>query len=762
MRDCCKEYIPDQPAVKEDRAGFTIALAGNPNSGKSTLFNALTGARQHTGNWPGKTVERREGHFTFGGCEFTVVDLPGTYSLSAFSSEEIIALDYLLDARPDVVVCVVDAGNLERNLYLTVQIVELGLPVIVALNMMDEASARGLKIDTERLSQALGGVPIVPTVARRAEGLEALKQHILSRLIPSRPVERGAEDEALSPIDYSPAVESVLARLAPLIAMHPALAECAPPRWLALRLLEGDAHITARVQAVEGTADLLAAAHEASAYLGYYLGDDLDIFIADRRYGWINRLVREVVSRPAGDRPTFSDRIDAWVTHPLLGLPVFLVAMWLVFQMTTRVSAPLVDWVDNVINGVLAGWVSALLDVAALSETWFASLITDGVIAGVGGVLVFVPVLAFMYFFIAVLEDSGYMARAAFLMDRFMHLIGLHGKSFIPMLLGFGCNVPGIYATRTLEDERERLLTGLLVPFMSCGARLPVYMLIGAVFFGEQAGTLVFALYVLGIVVAILVGLVLRRTLLRRDEDAPFVIELPPYRLPALKGLLIHTWERTWSFVKHASTVILAASVVVWLLVSIPVHAPTGEGFAAVDAEHSALAALSRWLAPVFRPAGFGTWQAASSLVTGFVAKEVIVSTLSVVYVGEAPADPTAGALGFLEGLRLILTSFGDALLGVLREALGLLLPLDLGGGSAVNSSIDPALVSALRGAFTPLSAAAFCVFVLLTAPCITTMNAQRHEFGARWMAVGMVTMLLVAWTAAVMVYQGGRLLGLT
>ncbi len=761
MRDCCKEYLPEQPAVRDDRAGFTVALAGNPNSGKSTLFNALTGARQHTGNWPGKTVERREGRFVFGGSEFTVVDLPGTYSLSAFSTEEIVALDYLLDARPDVVVCVVDAGNLERNLYLTVQLMELGLPVIVALNMMDEAAARGLKIDSERLSQALGGVPVVPTVARRAEGLEALKQCILSRLAPSPQRKEEPKGEAPAPIDYGPAVESTLSRLMPLLAAHPALADYPSLRWLALRLLEGDPHITGRVQAHAGTADLLAAAHEASAYLAHLLGDDPDILIADRRYGWINQLVREVVRRPPLDRPTFSDRLDAWLTHPLLGLPVFFVTMWLVFQMTTRVSAPFVDWIDTVINSVLAGWMRTLLSVAGLSGTWLESLIAEGIIAGVGGVLVFVPVLAFMYLFIAMLEDSGYMARAAFLMDRFMHLIGLHGKSFIPMLLGFGCNVPGVYATRTLENERDRILTGLLVPFMSCGARLPVYMLIGTVFFGAQAGALVFALYVLGIVMAILIGLILRRTLLRSDEEAPFVIELPPYRLPALKGLLIHTWERTWSFIKHASTVILAASVVVWLLVSIPINAPPGQGFAAVDAEYSALAALSRWLAPAFRPAGFGMWQAASSLVTGFVAKEVIVSTLSVVYVGQAPADPAAAPLDFMGGLHLIGVSFLEALVGTFREVVGLLPGIDLAAGSAVNSSIDPALVGALRGAFTPLSAAAFCVFVLLTAPCITTMSAQRHEFGTRWMVVGMAIMLLVAWTAAVVVYQGGMALGL-
>lgn len=568
-------------------------------------------------------------------------------------------------------------------------------------------------------------------------------------------------------VDYGREAEAEIARLAALIARLAGQAGpdappwLAAPRFVAICLLEGDPHMLRRVEAVPGADELLAAAREGAAHLKRTFGDDADILIADRRYGFINGLVREAVTRPPLDRRTRSDRLDAVLTHPLFGLPVFALVMWLLFQMTTAVSAPLVDWIDGVINGALARWAAALIALIGLGSTWVESLIVEGIIAGVGGVLVFLPVLAFMYLFIAVLEDSGYMARAAFLMDRFMHLIGLHGKSFIPMLLGFGCSVPGIYATRTLEDERDRILTGLLVPFMSCGARLPVYMLIGAAFFGARAGTLVFALYLLGMLVAVGIGLLLRRTLFREGEQAAFVIELPPYRLPALRGLLIHTWERTRAFVRNASTVILGASVAVWLLLATPAGAPPEARFAAVDAEHSALAALSRGIAPALQPAGFGTWQAASALATGFVAKEVIVSTLSVVYVGGEAAAAPAVPLNILRdagelGLSL-LRALGRAALALF----GLLPGVDLAGSGAIDSAVDPALVTALRAAFTPLSAVAFCVFVLLTAPCMTTLAAQRHEFGARWMVFALALMLLVAWVAAVIVYQGGLLLGL-
>ncbi|HLV44457.1 MAG TPA: ferrous iron transport protein B, partial [Aggregatilineales bacterium] len=681
--------------------------------------------------------------------EVRLVDLPGTYSLEATSAEERLTRDELVASPPDAVLNVVDAGNLERNLYLATQILETGLPVIIVLNMMDAAQARGLHIDVERLSRLLG-VPVVPTVARSERGLDALKAQLAAEVMRTQP----RRPERV--VDYGREVEREIARLAALAGAEPSVAAHYDPRWLAVKLLEGDSAVEARL-AANGGAPLVSTAREAASRLENMLGDEADILITDRRYGYINGLVRKVVTRPPLDRRTRSDHIDQIVTHPLFGLPIFFAMMWVVFQMTANVSSHFVDWIDGVIGGPLTRWVVAALGAVGLGGTWLESLLTEGVIAGVGGVLVFVPVLAFTYFFIALLEDSGYMARAAFLMDRFMHVLGLHGKSFIPMLLGIGCSVPGVYATRTLENERDRLLTGLLVPFMSCGARLPVYLVVGVAIFGARAGTLVFALYILGMVVALLVGLLLKHTLFRQREEMPFVIELPPYRLPSFKGVLRHTWLRTREFIKHATSIILIASVVVWLLVSIPIS--PGGSFANVEAGDSALAALSRWMAPAFEPAGFGSWQSASSLVTGFVAKEVIVSTLSVVYVGEAPEAPVEPST-FVQDVAEIGLSFAQAAWDTLRATLSLLPGVNL-MDDAPEEAPDAALVGALRQAFTPLSAVAFLVFVLLTAPCVTTMGALRHEFGTKWMAFSVGFMLAIAWTASVLVYQGGRLLGL-
>ncbi len=720
---------------------FRVAVAGNPNAGKSTIFNALTGARQEVGNWPGKTVEKREGHLTIDSHDFEIVDLPGTYSLTPFSAEETIALDFLLDENPDVVVVVVDASNLERNLYLTIQIVEMGLPVIVALNMMDMVEARGISIDLDRLSHGLGQVHLVPTVARLARGTNELKDCILKLAM--------THNQQAFKVDYGADIEAGITRLENLITGR-------NPRWLAIKLLENDPGIAARLA---DQAEALHLAQEEIGQLESISGEEADILITDRRYGYINGLVHQVVKRPGIDRFTLSDKIDRVLTHPVVGIPVFIAVMWFVFQMTANISAYYLDWIDGVFGGPVTRWALAVLNLLGLGGTWVESMVVDGVIAGVGGVLVFIPVLMFMYFFIAMLEDSGYIARAALLMDRSMRFIGLHGKSFIPMLLGFGCTVPAIYATRTLDNPRDRLLTGLLVPFMSCGARLPVYVVIGTAFFGVNAGTLVFAMYMLGIVIAILVGLALKRTLLRTEEDSPFVIELPPYRAPSIKGVLIHTWERTYDFIRNATTIILLVSICIWLLMAIPADAPPEAHFAQVDTEHSALAVVGGAIAPALKPAGFGTWEASSALITGFVAKEIVVSTLSQVYVGgeiEEATEPTT----FLQDLGEIGLSFLKATWDTIRATISLIPGVNL-FGEAEEEAVDPALAVALRGAFTPLSAVAYCVFVLLTVPCMATITTLRQEFGGKWTAFSIGLAMAVSWTAAVLVYQGGLLLGI-
>jgi ferrous iron transport protein B len=446
------------------QANHTIALAGNPNVGKSTLFNALTGVRQHVGNWPGKTVEKKEGRFSVEGQDYTVVDLPGTYSLTAYSVEEIIARDFIVNENPGTVVAVVDASNLERNLYLVAQILELEVPVIIALNMSDMAKQRGLTIDAAALSERLGGIPVVETVGNRSIGIDQLR-----RLIMEQTAQPG--ENIASKVTYGDALENEISALQAQIADDAALSRY-HSRWLAIKLLENDEGVLEALQE-SGHGALISAAEQAASRIESQTGEDAETLITDRRYMFIADVVGGAVTRPRQRGETFSDRLDRVMTHPILGVPIFLLLMWIVFQFTANVSAPFLDWVDGLIGGPLTTWTASILAALGLTGTWFEALVVDGIIAGVGGVLVFVPVLMFLYIAIGILEDSGYMARAAFVMDRVMRAMGLHGKSFLPMLVGFGCTVPAVYATRTLENEEDRKLTGFLATFMSCGARLP-------------------------------------------------------------------------------------------------------------------------------------------------------------------------------------------------------------------------------------------------------------------------------------------------
>jgi len=564
-------------------------------------------------------------------------------------------------------------------------------------------------------------------------------------------------------INYGNETETEIARLAGLVVETPAVAPIFPARWLAIKLLETDEDLQTRLKMLKGGAALLAEAEKSRARLQEIYGDEVDVAIADRRYGWINGLVREVVQRPAENRLTASDKIDQIVTHRLLGIPIFLAAMWAVFKLTADVSAPYLDWVDGVINGPLARWGVALLNLVGLGGTWAESLLVDGIIAGVGGVMVFVPVLMFLYLALALLEDSGYMARAAFVMDRLMHALGLHGKSFLPMLVGFGCTVPAQYATRTLENPKDRILTGLLVPFMSCGARLPVYVLFAAVFFPQDSGAVVFWMYLLGIVTAILVGIALKNTLFKGKEQSAFVMELPPYRLPTLRSIWFHTWERTGSFVKKAWTIIMATSIVLWLLMAIPVR---GEGsFAETDVNDSAFAVANQTLAPAFAPLGFGTWQASSALLTGFVAKEVVISTMSQVYAVEEAEEDGEEVPTFFEDIGEILSTFISAT-GDTLKSLPLIVGVNLFEAEAEEE--PTALMGAIKDGFETssgghgaLAAIAFMVFVLIYTPCMVAVAAERQELGMNWTWVSILGQLGLAWLMALVVFQGGKLLGL-
>lgn len=665
----------------EKQAPVVIALAGNPNVGKTCIFNNLTGARQHVGNWPGVTVEKKEGSFVYDGRQVRVVDLPGIYGLGAYSEDEIIARDYVLSGEAGVVIDVVDAANLERNLYLTLQLLEAGANVVVALNIVDEAEAKGIKIDTGRLSQLLG-VPVVATVAPKKRGMPELIAAAVR-----------AAETARAPlkISYGKEVDRELADLESLIEKRPALASGWRPRWLALKVLEGDERV---LRQVAGCQEIMDQRRESVARLEEITGQDAESLIVEGRYGFIAGVVRETTTRrrTPEERLTMSDKIDRIVTHRVLGLPIFLAAMWAMFQFTFTLGAPLSDYVDT--------FFSYLGEAAAsrIGNELLASLVVDGLIGGLGSVLVFIPPIFLLFLAISFLEDSGYMARAAYVMDRIMHALGLHGKSFIPLVVGFGCNVPAVMATRTLENKRDRMITLLITPLMSCTARLPVYVLFVGAFFTARQGLVIFSLYLLGVILAILMG-ILFKTFLFKGEQAPFVMELPPYRLPTLRGTLIHMWERGYSFIRKAGTIIFGVVVLVWLLSNLPWGTPI---------EQSVIGRLGHLMAPAFAPCGFGHWEAAVALLFGILAKEVVVGTLGVVY-------------------------------GVGEEGLG----------------------AAIQSQFTPLSAYAFMAMTLLYIPCVAVIGAIRREAGWRWAAFATGYTLVLGWVVALVIYQGGRLLGL-
>jgi len=720
-----------------ETASIRVAVAGNPNSGKSTLINSLAGTRLHVGNWPGVTVEKKEATLDHRGRSIALIDLPGTYSLSPYTEEEIIARDFLVHDRPDVIVDVVDATNLERNLYLTVQLLELGIPVVVALNIYDEAEKKGYKIDVRAMEIALG-VKVVPTVATRKTGMGDLLEAVTGATA------KGSRNVPRS-LNYGEDIEAAVQKLTADVARrHPALAEKYPERWLALKLVEGDHHVLAEAN----LSDADSLAKDAVGHLKEAHGEDLESLMADARYSLAAGLTREVLKRPAVKTTELTEKIDRVVLNRFLGIPIFLAAMWLVFKLTFDMSKPFVDWLDGTINGPFTRWVETLMGFLHGPE-WLVSLVTKGVIGGVGFVLVFVPVIFAMMFFITFLEGSGYMARAAFVMDRAMHSMGLHGKSFIPMLLGFGCNVPAIYATRTLENPRDKALTALLIPLMSCGARLPVYVLFTGAFFSAQAGMVLWSLYVMGIVLAVLVGVLFKRTLFR-GESPVFIMELPPYRMPSGRSLAIHTWEKGKHFLVKAGTYILSVSVLVWFLLNLP--------WGVENKKDSFLGKAGSAIAPVFAPLGFGNWEASSSLIAGVIAKEIVVGTMGEIYVKEIEKKPEGPAPTFFEDLREIGTSFAAS--G--KEAFSnVFSTFGIASLKAEEKEGRATLRSVIGKTFTPLSGYAFMVFVLLYMPCVVTAVAFRHEFGTwKWFGVAFVYQTVLAWSAAFVIYQGGKLLG--
>jgi ferrous iron transport protein B len=718
---------------------LTVAVAGNPNAGKSTLINAIAGSRLHVGNWPGVTVEKKEASFEYQGTRIRLVDLPGTYSLSPYTQEEIIARDYLVNERPDLIINVVDATNLERNLYLTVQLLELGIPTVMALNIYDEAQAKGYRINVEGIEQMLG-IKVIPTSATRKTGLDELLLNtvaVAADLQASRP----------NQLNYGEDIETAAAFMTGVLrSSHPALLERYPQRWLLLKLMEGDAEVQ-KESNLNG-----ALLEDALHHLRRAHGEDLESVMAEVRYGLATGLTREVLVRPELHKAEITEKIDRVVLHRFLGIPIFLAAMWIMFKLTFDLSKPFADWISTMISGPFKRLAEALM-AAIHAPDWTVSLLTDGVIAGTGNVLVFVPMIFAMMFFITFLEGSGYMARAAFVMDRAMHSIGLHGKSFIPMLLGFGCNVPAIYATRTLENPRDKALTALLIPLMSCGARLPVYVVFIGAFFPKHGGSVLWSLYVMGILLAIGMGFIFKKTLFKGDAPM-FIMELPPYRMPSLRSLLIHTWEKGKHFLIKAGTYILAVSIMVWFLLNLP--------WGVEHKKDSYLGQVGGVVAPVLAPLGFGTWEASSSLIAGLVAKEIVVGTMGEIYV-KKEATKEAAKPGIGEELRMV----GTSLLKAAGESVSNLTStfgvtsLSAGEDAEKTAERTP-LREELKKQFSPLAAYAFIVFVLLYMPCVVAAVAMVQEFGTwKWYGIAFAYQMILAWGMACLVYQGGKLLGL-
>lgn len=564
-------------------------------------------------------------------------------------------------------------------------------------------------------------------------------------------------------IRYGADIEEEIARLEAAIRQVPALTNVYNPRWLAIQLLENDPALLEEVQRCTGAEEVLRAWEAARAHLRQHYGDDVDLVVADYRYGFVHSLVRQVLTRTIEQRITSSDRIDRIVMHRVLGIPIFLFFMWVVFKVTTDVTSPYIDWLSNVVHGPLTNWVLFLLQQVGLGDSWVQGLLVDGIIGGVGGVIVFVPVLVALYLMLAFLEDTGYMARGAFVMDNLMHVLGLHGKSFLPMLLGFGCTVPALLATRTLDSPKDRFLTGLLVPFMSCGARLPIYVLFASIFFPEQTGQVIFLLYLTGVFVAVLLGILFKHTVFRHYEESLFVMELPPYRLPTLRSLWFHMWEHISSFLRRIVTVVLVASMVIWFLTALPVR---GEGqFGKTPLHNSAFAFIAEQLAPGLKPLGFGSWENSGALLSGLVAKEVIISTLAQVHQVGIEQGERVAPRTFFQDLGAISLGFIEATLNALRS-----LPLIIGVNLFTEDGEAPAvqLMERVRQSFAhtsgghgELAAVAFMVFVLLYTSCIVASTTGYQELGVYWLLFSVFGQLSLAWLAAFIIFQGGQLLGL-
>ena len=668
--------------AEELRKTIKVALVGNPNCGKTSLFNMASGGHEHVGNYSGVTVDAKEGTFEYGGYHFVLVDLPGTYSLSAYSPEELYVRKNLIEDLPDIVVNVVDASNLQRNLYLTTQLIDMNLRVVMALNMYDELQAKGDELDIKQLGYLLG-MPVVPTVSRTGKGIEELFDTVIQVYEKSDPhLSRHIH------INHGAELEQSIDRVKHILQKNPDIRYRYSTRYLAIKYLENDKEIEKVVEALPERDEIITARYEENARIRGLMGSGLESSLVDAKYAFVQGALAETYTPGKGRRGihTLTDKIDAVVTNRWMAFPMFFLILYLMFDGTFRIGEYPMRWIEWVVTH-FGAFVSSMM-----ADGWLKDLVVDGIISGVGSVLVFLPNILILYMFISLLEDSGYMARAAFIMDRLMHKMGLHGKSFIPMIMGFGCNVPAVMATRTIESRKSRLITMLVVPLMSCAGRMPVYILIAGAFFPHHAGLVLLGLYALGIALAVAAAKVMSRFF--KDDDLPFVMELPPYRVPTAKSIFRHTWEKGRQYLQKMSGVILVCSIVIWCLGYFPDH----DAYATVQEqqEHSFIGHIGKAIEPILEPLGFD-WKMGVGIVAGVGAKELVVSTLGVMYADDAPT-----------------------------------------------------LQQALVHSVTPAGALAYMVFILLYFPCVATFIAIKNEGGGwKWALITAVYTIVLAWMAA-------------
>ncbi|MFH1195983.1 MAG: ferrous iron transport protein B [bacterium] len=723
--------------VAEESTTINVALVGNPNSGKTTLFNYATGKRERVGNYGGVTVDTKEAHLKHNGYKINVTDLPGTYSISEYSPEELFVRTHLTESKPDIVVNVIDSSSLERNLFLTSQLMDMNVKIVIALNMYDELETKGDKFDHAALGKIIG-IPIVTTIASKGEGIKELFSKIIDVYENKEPVSRRVH------INYGTDIEEAIIRLQSEIKKNKILSNLFYPRYTALKLLENESVFKKRIAEFHNSSPLLELAQKEITALEKAYKEKSDTIIADAKYGFINGVLKETYLFCQMDRKQKSHAIDFIFTHRIWGFPVFIFFLWAMFQLTFSLGSYPMEWIDAGV-GALGSFVENILPEGSLRN-----LIVDGIIGGVGGVIIFLPNILILFFCISLMEDTGYMARAAFIMDKLMHKIGLHGKSFIPLIMGFGCNVPAVMATRTLENRKDRILTMLILPFMSCSARLPVYVLLISAFFPHNQGLVLLSIYVIGITLAILSALVFKKIFFAK-EDVPFVMELPPYRIPTLRNTVIHMWNKSVQYLRKMGTVILAASIIIWALGHFPRDIEFSKDYDALSEqisldnsltdsqkeeslnqieidkesermEKSYIGQLGHMIVPVIQPLGWD-WKIGVSIITGLAAKEIVIGSMGVLYQSDLEADETSVNLK-TKLQQQVFTS-----------------------GPRIGEKV-----------FSPVVAYSLMLFVLIYFPCIAVIAAIKKEANWRWASFTMVYTTVLAWIVAFAAYQIGSI----